>query len=143
MAETISRKRIPLRPGLFKIPDDPGAKPFLVASKCEQCGKYFFPERVVCLNCGKRGVKEVALKGRGKVYTFTVARQQLPGSLIPVPYGIATITMDEGCQVETVITEGWQQLDVDMDVEVYFEKIREDAQGNEEIAYKFRPVKSR
>jgi hypothetical protein len=28
-----------------------------------------------------------------------------------------------------------------MDMEVYFEKIREDAEGNEQIVYKFRPTK--
>jgi hypothetical protein len=28
-----------------------------------------------------------------------------------------------------------------MDMEVYFEKIQEDAEGNEQIVYKFRPVK--
>lgn len=135
------KKQVPLRRGLFRIPEEPGAKPYLIASKCGNCGKYFFPTRVVCLNCGKRELEEVALGGKGKLYTYTIAQQQLPGALMKVPYAIAGIAMDEGCQVHTVVTEDWESLDIDMDMEVYFEKIREDAEGNEQIVYKFRPTK--
>jgi len=135
------KKQVPLRRGLFRIPEEPGAKPYLIASKCGTCGKYFFPTRAICLNCGKRELEEVTLGGKGKLYTYTIAQQQLPGALIKVPYAIAGIAMDEGCQVHTVVTEDWESLDIDMDMEVYFEKIREDAEGNEQIVYKFRPTK--
>jgi hypothetical protein len=37
-----------------------------------------------------------------------------------------------------VVTEDWENLDVDMDMEVYFEKVAEDPEGNDLIAYKFR-----
>jgi len=142
VAETTSeKKQVPLRPGMFRIPEEPGAKPYLVASKCGNCGKHYFPTRVVCLNCGRRGLDEVALGGKGKLYTYTIARQQLPGSLVAVPYAIASVTMDEGCQVQSVVTEDWESLDIGMEIEVYFEKIREDAEGNDQIVYKFRPVK--
>ena len=137
------KKQVPLRPGRFKIPEQPGAKPHLIASRCRNCGKYFFPTRVVCLNCGKPTLEEAPLQGKGKLYTYTIARQQLPGALVTPPYAIANILMEEGCQVPTIVTEGWDSLDIDMDMEVYFEKIREDAEGNEQIVYKFRPVKKR
>jgi uncharacterized OB-fold protein len=137
------KKRVPLRPGRFKIPNEPGVKPYLVASRCRSCGKYFSPTRAICLNCGKREMEEVALGGRGKVYTYTLAHQQLPGALVKVPYAIANITMDEGCQVQTVVTEGWESIDIGQEMEVYFEKVREDAMGNEEIAYKFRLRRNR
>jgi len=57
------------------------------------------------------------------------------------PYAIAAIAMEEGCQVPAVVTEDWDSLDINMDMEVYFEKIQEDAEGNEQMVYKFRPVK--
>ncbi|MBW2091915.1 MAG: OB-fold domain-containing protein [Deltaproteobacteria bacterium] len=135
------KKRAPLRPGIFRIPDNPDEQPYLTASRCEECGTYFFPMRVVCLKCGKESLKEAPLSGRGKVYTYTIARQQLPGALVKVPYAVAIIAMEEGCQVHTVVTEDWEHLDVDMDVEVYFEKVGEDEEGNDQLAYKFRAVK--
>jgi len=135
------KKQVPLRPGLFKIPEGLGAKPYLVASRCRNCGEHFVPTRLICLNCGKQETEEVALGGRGKLSTYTIVRQQVPGALVPVPYVLAIITMDEGCQVYTVVTEEFESLHIGMDMEVYFEKIREDAEGNEQIVYKFRPVK--
>jgi hypothetical protein len=139
---TSEKKRLPLRPGAgFRIPEEPGAEPYLIASKCRNCGKHFVPTRVVCLNCGKQEMEEVALGGRGKVYTYTIVCQQLPGALVQVPYALAIIAMDEGCQVHTVVTEDCESVDVGMEVEVYFEKIMEDNEGNDLIVYKFRAVK--
>jgi len=145
MSETISqKKRLPLRPEAgFRIPDEHGAEPYLLASKCRNCGKHFFPARVICLNCGKHEMEEVALDGRGKVYTYTIVRQQLPGALVQVPYALAIIAMNEGCQVQSVVTENCESIDIGTEVEVYFEKVMEDAEGNDLIVYKFRSVKGR
>lgn len=132
----------PLKPGIFTMPEKPGEKPHLVASKCSQCGTYFYPRRHVCLNCGTETLQDAPLEGRGKVYTYTIARQQLPGALMKVPYAIAIVIMEEGCQVHTVITEDFENVAVDQDVEVYFEKISEDAEGNDLLTYKFRAVKA-
>ena len=139
---TSEKKRLPLRPGAgFRVPEEPGAEPYLVASKCRNCGKHFVPTRAVCLNCGKQEMEEGALGGRGKVYTYTIVSQQLPGALVQVPYALAIIAMDEDCAVRTVVTEGWESIDVGTEVEVYFEKVMEDNEGNDLIVYKFRAVK--
>jgi uncharacterized OB-fold protein len=137
------KKQVPVRRGRFKIPEQPGSQPYLIASRCQNCGKYFFPTRVICLNCGKQTLEETPLKGKGILYTYTIARQQLPGALTKPPYAIANITMEEGCQVPTVVTEGWDSLDIGMEMEVYFEKIQEDAEGNDQIVYKFRRAKKK
>jgi uncharacterized OB-fold protein len=141
MGEKAGKKKVPLRPGIFRIPDKPGEKPYLMASKCRECGKYFFPQRVICLNCGAEALEETPLSGRGRIYTYTVARQQLPGALVQVPYAIAIVSMEEGCQVYSPVTEDWESLEIDMDVEVYFEKVGEDEEGNDQLAYKFRTIK--
>jgi uncharacterized protein len=131
-------KRLPLKPGLFDIPDDPNLPPYLMGVKCNACHTYFFPGRAICLNCGSKDMKRSPLKGGGKVYTYTIARQQLPGAFVKVPYAIAIIVMEEGCQIHSVITENWEKLDIDMDVEVYFEEVAKGPEGNALFAYKFR-----
>lgn len=140
--EKSKKKQLPLKAGLFKIPDKLDEKPYLIASRCKECSTYFFPTRVICLNCGAEAMEEAPLKGRGKVYTYTIARQQLPGALVQVPYAIAIISMEEGCQVQTVVTEDWESIDIGTEMEAYFEKVREDEEGNDQIAYKFRAAKS-
>lgn len=136
----IEKKKVPIRPGMFRIPEDPEQQPYLYGGKCKNCDTYFFPTREICLNCGAENMEEVPLSGKGKVYTYTIARQQVPGALVTVPYALAIVVLEEGCQLHTVITENWESLKVDMEVEVYFEKMSEDDHGNDQMAYKFRAL---
>ena len=135
------KKQLPLRPGRFVVPEKIGSKPYLTATKCRNCGEYFTQNRVICLNCGKQEMEKVALKGTGNIYSFTIVHQQLPGALVKVPYAIVQVALDEGCLMQGVMTEDFQDLKLDMPVEVYFVKMKEDDEGNDLIAYKFRPVK--
>ena len=136
----IEKKAVPIRPGMFRIPEEPGKQPYLYGGKCKSCDTYFFPTREICLNCGAENMEEVPLSGKGKIYTYTVAWQQVPGALVKVPYALAIVILEEGCQLHTVITENWESLKVDMPVKVYFEKMSEDDEGRDQIAYKFRAV---
>ena len=142
MGDRAAKKRLPLRPGIFRVPEDPKEKPYLVGSRCRECGDTFFPVRKVCLGCGKETLEEKALSGKGKVYTYTVARQQLPGAYVQVPYAIAVVTLEEGCSIHTVVTEDWEKVAIDQDVEVYFEKVASDEEGNDLLAYKFRAARA-
>lgn len=139
---TSEKKRLPLRPGAgFRIPEEPGAKPYLYASRCGNCGKHFVPRRVICLNCDKQEMEEVALAGTGKLYAYTIVHHQVPGILLKVPYALAIIAMDEACAVRTVVTEDCESLVIDSKMEAYFEKGMEDAEGNDLIVCKFRATK--
>jgi len=139
-ASRTEKKQVPIRRGRFKVPDEPGAKPYLIGCKCGNCGKYFSGTRVVCLNCGKQQMEEVALSGKGKVYTFTTVHQQLPFALVEVPYAIVVVELEEGCQTRGVVTENFENVEVGKEVETYFEKVREDDEGNDLITDKFRLV---
>jgi len=137
---TTAKKKLPIRRGRFVMPEEPGTKPYLIASRCGNCGKYFIPPRVVCLNCGKLEMEPAGVSGRGKLYTYTVVWQQLPNALVKVPYSIVIVALEEGCQVHGVVTEDPQSLEIGMDMEVYYEKAMEDDEGNELYVDKFRPV---
>jgi len=134
------KKQVPIRRGRFKVPDEPGAKPYLIGCRCGNCGKYFSGRRVVCLNCGKQQMEEAALSGKGEIYTFTIVHQQLPFALVEVPYAIVIVLLEEGCQTHGVITENLDGIDVGKHVEAYFEKAKEDEEGNDLIVDKFRVV---
>lgn len=134
------KKQVPIRRGRFKVPDESGAKPYLIGCKCGNCGKYFSGRRVVCLNCGKQQMEEAALSGKGEIYTFTIVHQQLPFALVEVPYAIVIVLLEEGCQTHGVITENLDDIEVGKHVETYFEKAKEDEEGNDLITDKFRLV---
>lgn len=136
--EKTEKKRIPLKEGLFDI-----EKGRLTGSKCPQCGQHFFPTRHVCLNCFHRDLEPVELSTRGKIDTYTISRMVLPGSVMKeAPYGIAHVALPEGVIVQTVLTDcDVESISIGMDVELVIRKVEEDEEGNEVMAYFFRPVK--
>ena len=135
---TTEKKRLPIRRGRFVVPEDPGAEPYLVGCKCGNCGKYYVPPRVICLSCEKQQMEPAALSGKGTVYSYTIVHQQLPFSLVQVPYAIVIAALAEGCQIHGVITGNLETLEVGAPIEVYFEKVREDDEGNDLLMDKFR-----
>ena len=133
------KKLIPLKPGLFKLSSL--GKAYLIGSKCERCGDYFFPKKYVCLNCQATNLEEVALSTRGRVWSYTVARVTPPGSLITAPYVIAEVELPEKLAVMTVLTEcDPESVKIGMDVELVIDKVKEDPEGNDVVSFKFKPV---
>ena len=116
----------------------------LIGSKCKQCGSHFFPKRHVCIACYHREVEEVLLGTRGKIDTFTVSRMPLPGSVITTaPYGIANVKLPEGVIVETVLTDcDVESLTIGMDVDLVINKVKENDEGQDVMAYFFSPSKT-
>jgi hypothetical protein len=130
---------VPLREGIFRIPESPGEKPALVASRCPRCGEHFFPKRAICLACGKVGLEEAYLTGPGRIWTFTIARETPPGSLIQAPYVVAQVKLPEKVIVGSVLSDcDVDSVRVDMPVELVLEKVKEDQDGNDVVAFKFR-----
>ena len=140
--ESPNRKRmVPLREGLFRLPEQPDGKPVLQGSRCPSCGAHFYPRRQVCLACGHSGLDDADLSARGKIWTFTIARQTPPGSMIEAPYAIVVVELPEKIAVETVLTDcDLDSVHVGMEVEVVLAKMREDEEGNDVMSFKFRPV---
>jgi uncharacterized protein len=59
----------------------------------------------------------------------------------PVPYALAWVELPEGVRFETLLTDcNFDALQVGMEVELVIEKLHEDEDGNEVLAYKFRPL---
>jgi len=140
VAETGKRAK-PLREGIFRMPSAPGEPPALIASRCPKCGAHFVPPRVICLACAHVGLETAYLAGRGTIYTFTIARQTPPGSILQAPYAIAQVLLPEGVIVGAPMTD----VDVEtvrcgMEVEMVLKKVREDEEGNDLLAFMFRPV---
>ena len=140
MATGEAKKRVPVKEGLFKVPTD-GEKGYLIGSRCKKCGHCFHPKREVCPNCYSEDMEEVALGTRGKIFTFTIARTGYPGTPLTPPFITGMVELPEKVNVLTLITDiDFEAVKIGMDVELYFWKVREDEEGNEFMAFAFRPV---
>ena len=135
-----AKKRVPVREGLYRVPTD-GEKGYLIGSRCKRCGDYFHPRKVVCANCYSQEMEEVALSSRGTIHTYTIARTSYPMTPLVAPFIVGEVKLTEEVQVLTLVTDiEFDAVKIGMDVELHFWKVREDEEGNEVMAYAFRPV---
>jgi len=136
------KKQIPVEEGLFYQPQKPGEKPYLIALRCKECGYTDFPRLIQdCPRCQKKGTMEtVQLSGTGTLDTYSTCNSALPGFPMPTIQGYVEIG---GARVWSQITGTdmtGAALKPGMEVELVIEKLRQDAEGNDIMSYKFRPV---
>jgi len=113
----------------------------LLGSMCKNCGRYYYPPRPVCLECGSRELLEVKLPERGKVVSFTVIRTPPRDFLGQEPYVVALVELENGARLlGQVVDVEPEEVHIGMEVEAVFRKYRE--QGEEgiiEYGIKWRP----
>ena len=114
----------------------------LEGSRCPECGESFYPPRAVCLNCFHEGLDSVPLPRHGKLYTFTIARMALPGTLVPAPYVIAQVELPGGVHIQTVLADvDPETVRIGMNLELVVEKASVSPEGADIMTFKFRPAK--
>jgi uncharacterized OB-fold protein len=117
------------------VTDDIDTAPFfaaagegrLVARRCADCGKYLHVPRAYCRYCGSwnTGFQEVSPHGR--LYSWTVVRQQLHPAL-PVPYTIVLVDVDDAQGVRLAgRIDGETELQPGMAMQARFEAITDSA----------------
>lgn len=141
---TIERKMIPIEEGLWTIPSKPGEEPHLIGTKCLSCGEMFFPKLLKkrCVHCYSSNMEDVPLSRKGKLRSFTVVQLGPGGTAYhgPVPYALAYVDLTDGTRVETHLAGDFNSYKVGMEMELVIEKLYENAEGNEVMTFKFKPV---
>ncbi|WDN89934.1 uncharacterized protein BuS5_02904 [Desulfosarcina sp. BuS5] len=136
---------IPLRKGFWTNMRDGNEQTRLIGSRCSSCGEIFFPkkEKNWCVHCNRPTLEETTLSNKGKIATYSVVMQQPGGGFYkgPVPYAYGCVDVEDGIRIETLLSaDNFDQLEVDMDVELVIEKFYNDDDGNEVVTFKFKPV---
>lgn len=138
-AEAPKRPR-PIVPFL-RLPET--GEPHLVGHRCDACGAVYLGARIACSKCLGRGpFREIALSKRGTVWVWSIVHQSFPG--VPVPYVVAVVDLPEGVAVRANLIEVEptpEALRFGMPVEMVTGVSQQDRQGNDVVAFYFRPVK--
>ena len=136
-----SRQRVPIEPGFFTIPDDPGQSPRLLASRCRDCGEHFFPRRLVCARCLAEGTDDLLLGPEGTLYTWTYVYFPLFNSrrVEHGGYGVGQVDLPEGPRVQCVLSGGPDDFRIGMPMRLELETLRENPEGQEVVIFRFRP----
>ncbi len=136
--------RRPIEDGYFTIPDEAGEPPRLLGSRCPACGEHFFPRRVVCGRCLAEGCADVLLGPRGHIYTWTYVHVPLfaKRDRKVSSYGVAQVDLPEGPRVQGILLGESDDFHIGMEVELDLETLGQDAEGDEVVIFRFRPVGS-
>ncbi|MFX0044252.1 MAG: Zn-ribbon domain-containing OB-fold protein [Candidatus Hermodarchaeota archaeon] len=110
---------------------------------CKTCDTHFFPPRLVCPNCRRKGrLEDFKFKGLGNIHTFTIVRQAPEEFKRQVPYVVAQVELDEGARITAqIVNVDPEDVEIGMRVRACFRKITEYGGGGLIVyGYKFEPV---
>jgi len=68
----------------------------LLGLKCRSCGAVTVPPKMVCRCCASPDLEVVALKGAGRIQTFTTCNVAPEGREDEVPYIVVLVELEEG-----------------------------------------------
>jgi uncharacterized OB-fold protein len=101
-----------------------GAEGRLNIMRCDDCGQYTHPPRLICRHCQSEAMAPEAVAGTGTIDTCTINHQPwLPG--LEVPFVIARVRLDgvPGVYLTTnIVGTPVEQVDIDDRVRVVFEE---------------------
>ena len=144
----IEKKQVPIKEGFFAGSLTPFENVRLKGLRCLSCGEVFLGKRFACENCQNTKMEDIVLGRKGKLYSYTVIRARpRPPYVGPdpfVPFAVGWVELPEGLRILSVLTDcDVDAIEIDMDVELVVGKLCEDEEGNEMIAFKFKPVQVR
>ena len=126
----------------MRIPANyPAEDVYFWGMKCGACQAKFLGSRIACGKCGAtEGLEEQKYGHDGEIYVFAVVHQSAPG--VETPFIGAIIDLDDGVTVRGTI-QGLDPLAPDPSwfgkrVKMYGEVIRQDREGNDVVAAKFK-----
>jgi scaffold protein (connect acetoacetyl-CoA thiolase and HMG-CoA synthase) len=115
----------------------------LVGTRCETCGRHYFPPRSFCPDCRRNGkIEEYRFPGAGEVVTYTVIRSASEQFENTTPYVLAIIKLDEGPRLTAQVVARPEEVAVGTRVKAVFRRIMADGEsGVIHYGTKFVPVK--
>jgi len=77
----------------------------LIGSKCADCGDEYFPPVYRCKGCGSEHIGDMEMPKTGRIMTYTVLHEPLPGFEAQTPLYLAVVKLDNGARVLTQIVD--------------------------------------
>ena len=121
--------------------DDTKDNDTLIGSRCSQCRRYFFPQRVRCGACTEPTTEPVELSKEGTLISYTLITSRPRFAEVQPPYILGEVLMPEGIRIYTLInSRDLNQLRMGQKARLDTMEIKKDEDGNSVVAYSFIPV---
>lgn len=111
----------------------------LIGSKCTRCGAESFPPVYRCRKCGSDDVRDAEMPKTGKIMTYTVLHEPLPGFEDQTPLYLAVVELDNGARVLAQLVDSPEDsIKTGARVKATTRRIRVDGESGQIIyGYKF------
>lgn len=113
----------------------------LMGSKCTHCGEVFFPKRVICPECRRKGkLDDIKFSGKGKIHSYSIIHTPTEEFKVISPYVVAIIELEEGAKITSqIVDNNDEDVQIGDEVELVFRKIKEEGdEGVISYGYKFK-----
>ncbi len=126
----------------FEVTDRDDAPARLRGSRCPACDEVFYPRRLVCAKCLTEGTDDVLLGTTGTLYTWTWVHVPLFAKTDAKvsEYAVGQVDLPEGPRVQAILMGSPGDFSIGMQLELGLETLRQDADGNDVVIYRFVPV---
>jgi uncharacterized OB-fold protein len=102
----------------------------LLGTRCETCGKHFFPPRSFCPECRRTGrIVDYKFKGTGTIVTYTIIHTASEQFEHLTPYVLAIVQLDEGPRMTAQIVCKPDEIKIGMQVKRAFRRIAADGES--------------
>ncbi len=117
----------------------------LKGTKCENCGKLFFPARSFCPTCRRASIGKMTehdISRTGKVFSFSIVHEAPVANDLQKPYVVAMIQTDDGPMVTAQLVDvEFDKVEIGMPVRAVLRKLSTDGEsGIIRYGYKFVPA---
>ena len=107
----------------------------LIGNKCKGCSTLYFPQRKLCLNCGKTEFEESRLSGKGKIASWTVIRAAPSG--FESPYSVGVVQLEEGPLLTAQLVGPRDKIATGKPVKAVFRRLLQNEDGLIVYGFKF------
>jgi uncharacterized OB-fold protein len=116
----------------------------LEADRCKECGKVFFPPRLVCDACGCREFESITMRRTGKLVTYTIIRTPSSEFADEAPFALGIVEMDDGPRLTLQIADvDFDELAIGMPLKLQFRRLfSEGSEGVINYGHKAVPVRA-
>jgi scaffold protein (connect acetoacetyl-CoA thiolase and HMG-CoA synthase) len=77
----------------------------LMGSKCEECGTEAFPPVYRCRKCGSEKISDREMPRSGKIVTYTILHEPLPGFEAQAPFYLAVVELENGARILSQVVD--------------------------------------
>jgi len=77
----------------------------LIGSRCTKCGAESFPPVYRCRKCGSYEIKDAEMPKTGRILTYTILHEPMPGFEAQAPFPLAIVKLANGATVLTQIVD--------------------------------------